>query len=130
MLMTGPPIGVLLVDDSRPFRNRLKRHLAEDPAIAVVGEAADGVSAIGEIERLAPDVVLLDLYMPEPDGFGILRVVKERFDRIIVIVLTSDASEMVRRRCAMLGAAAVVDKGDAPAELLSTLHGLVAHPFT
>jgi DNA-binding NarL/FixJ family response regulator len=125
-MVTDPPIGVLLVDDSLSFRTRLKRHLAEDPAIEVVGEAEDGVSALWEIGRLVPDVVLLDLYMPEPDGFGVLSVVTERFDRIIVIVLTSDSSAMVRGRCAMLGAAAVVDKGDAPAELLSTLHRLVA----
>ena len=121
---------VLLVDDSRSFRDRLKRYLAEDPAVEVVGEADDGVAALREIERLRPDVVLLDLYMPAPDGFGVLRVVKERYDPMKVIVLTSDASAMVRQRCATLGADAVVDKGDALVEILPALRRLTPGPPT
>jgi DNA-binding NarL/FixJ family response regulator len=119
---------VLLVDDSRPFRDRLKRLLLTDSAIEVVGEAADGAAALREIERLRPDVVLLDLYMPEPDGFGVLEAVKERYDATKVIVLTTDASTMVRQRCVTLGADAVVDKSDTQAEIISTLRRLTSNP--
>ena len=112
---------VLVVDDSPPFRERVKRHLNEADGILVVGEAEDGLAALREVERLRPDVVLLDLHMPGVDGFRVLQHVKERFERTTVIVLTSDASEIVRQRCAVLRADAVLDKRDATASLLPAL---------
>ena len=115
---------VLVVDDSPPFRDRVKRRLAEADGILVVGEAEDGLAALREVERLRPDVVLLDLHMPGVDGFRVLQHVKERFERTAVIVLTSDASEIVRQRCAALRADAVIDKRDATASLLPALRQL------
>lgn len=87
----------------------------------IVGEAADGDAALREIDRLRPDVVLLDLYMPTIDGFSVLRHVKKQFNSIKVIVLTSDASAAVRERCLTLQADAVIDKGDTGLLVLPTL---------
>jgi DNA-binding NarL/FixJ family response regulator len=117
---------VLVVDDSPPFRERVKRHLNEADGILVVGEAEDGLSAVREVERLRPDVVLLDLHMPGVDGFRVLQHVKERFAGMTVVVLTSDASEIVRQRCVVLRADAVMDKRDATANLLPALRELFA----
>jgi CheY-like chemotaxis protein len=117
---------VLVVDDSPPFRERVKRHLNEADGIVVVGEAGDGLAALREVERLLPDVVLLDLHMPGIDGFHVLQHVKDRFACTTVIVLTSDASEMVRQRCAVLRADAVIDKRDVAAGLLPALRQLSA----
>ena len=120
-------ITVLVVDDSPPFRARVKRHLNEaDGGILVVGEAEDGLAALREVERLQPDVVLLDLHMPGVDGFRVLHYVKERLAQTAVIVLTSDASEGVRQRCAILRADAVIDKRDATSSLLPALRQLCA----
>ncbi|MDP3717517.1 MAG: response regulator transcription factor [Acidobacteriota bacterium] len=112
---------IIVVDDSETFRRSVKRHLAEDPAVEIVGEAADGDAALLEIDRLRPDVVLLDLYMPTIDGFSVLRHVKKHFASIRVIVLTSDASADVRQRCMTLQADAVIDKGDTGLLVLPTL---------
>ena len=117
---------VLVVDDSPPFRARVKRHLNDVDGIEVVGEAEDGLAALREVERLRPDVVLLDLHMPGVDGFRVLQHVKERFADTTVIVLTSDASEIVRQRCAVMRADAVIDKRDATAGLLPALRQLSA----
>ena len=117
---------VLVVDDSPPFRERVKRHLNDADGIQGDGEAEDGLSALREVERLRPDAVLLDLHMPGVDGFGVLQRVKERSAHTTVIVLTSDASEIVRQRCAALRADAVIDKRDATASVLPALRQLFA----
>jgi two-component system chemotaxis response regulator CheB len=127
MLAVGlAPITLLVVDDSAAFRRRVTRHLDEDCAIAVVGQADNGADALREIDRLRPDVVLLDLYMPPPDGFEVLRAVKRRFHETCVVVLTSDTSPLVRERCETLSADAVIDKADAATLMIPTLRRMAA----
>jgi DNA-binding NarL/FixJ family response regulator len=120
------PMTVLIVDDSLAFRDRVKRMLSACPGIELAGEAADGATALGEIERLQPDAVLLDLHMPGTDGFGVLRELKARSEQTPVIVLTSDATASVRERCIALGAHAVIDKQDAAERVASALRRLGA----
>jgi two-component system LytT family response regulator len=67
------PLRVLIVDDEAFARQRLRRLLAEEPDVEVVGEAANGREAIALITTHDPDVVLLDVQMPRVDGFGVLR---------------------------------------------------------
>jgi len=66
-------IRVLIVDDEPLARERLRELLADEPDMAVVGECRDGREAVAAIGRERPDLVLLDVQMPEPDGFGVLR---------------------------------------------------------
>lgn len=120
---------VLIVDDSMAFRDRVRRMLSAYPFIELAGEAADGATALADVERLRPDAVLLDLHMPGTDGFGVLRELQARGERLPVIVLTSDLTAGVRARCSALGAHAVIDKQDAadriaPALLLLAANGL------
>src|SRR3954463_8716239 len=63
------PVRVFLVDDVGAFRALMRFTLEEDPRIQIVGEAADGCEGVTAVERLQPDVVLLDLAMPVLDGF-------------------------------------------------------------
>ena len=65
-------IRTVLVDDEKPARDRLKRFLAEHADFEVVGEAGDGESAVQVIDALRPDLVFLDVKMPEADGFEVL----------------------------------------------------------
>jgi two-component system LytT family response regulator len=66
-------ISVLIVDDEQPARTRLKRLLASHGDITIAGECADGASAVEAIEAGTPDLVLLDIQMPELDGFDVLQ---------------------------------------------------------
>lgn len=65
-------IGVVLVDDEPPARDKLRTFLAEDPRVDVLGEAGDGMKAVAMIEELRPELVFLDIQMPEMDGFEVL----------------------------------------------------------
>jgi two-component system LytT family response regulator len=65
-------IRVLIVDDEAPARAKLRRFLAADPEVEVVGEAGSGTEAVEAVRALAPDVVFLDIQMPGLDGFGVV----------------------------------------------------------
>jgi len=69
-------IRAVIVDDEKPARDRLGRLLRDHPDVEIVGEAADGASAIELIDRLLPDLCFLDVQMPELDGFEVLKRVR------------------------------------------------------
>src|SRR5512142_2244723 len=63
---------VLIVDDEPIARRGIRRYLAEHDGVEVVGEAANGISAVEQINELHPDIVFLDVQMPDLDGFGVI----------------------------------------------------------
>src|SRR5512145_2104017 len=85
-------IKALVVDDSAFNRSALSQMLASDSGIEVVGTATDGVDAIGKTLRLRPDVITLDLEMPNMDGFTFLRwLMNERPTPVLIISSRSDS---------------------------------------
>ena len=89
--MTPPPVRVLVVDDSAFARKVLREALSTSPLIEVVGIARDGLEALEKIAELKPDVVTLDLVMPNLDGLGVLQALPSQQMPRIVIVSVSDA---------------------------------------
>jgi two-component system chemotaxis response regulator CheB len=83
------PIAVLVVDDSVVIRRIVTNVLSEEPGIRVVGTAASGKSALEEIERLAPDILTLDIEMPEMDGLETLRHLRRTHPRLPVIMFST-----------------------------------------
>lgn len=83
------PLRVLVVDDSVVVRRLLSDVLAREPDLTVVGTAANGQLALAKIEELAPDVVTLDVEMPELDGVGALREIRRRWPRLPVIMFST-----------------------------------------
>ncbi len=91
-------ISVLIADDVAVLRAGLKAVLAEDSGIKVVGEASDGKEALEMCIRLRPDVVLMDMRMPEYDGSYGTRKIKDAVPEVKVLVLTTfDDKETVDR---------------------------------
>jgi two-component system LytT family response regulator len=84
------PLRVLVADDERPARSFLMALLRHHPGVTIVGEAADGSSAVRMIEELRPDVAFLDLQMPELDGLEVVRLVKPAAMPLVVIVTAYD----------------------------------------
>jgi DNA-binding NarL/FixJ family response regulator len=81
---------VLIVDDHAPFR-ALARRLLVDDGFDVVGEAADGAAAIDAARALCPDVVLLDVQLPDLDGFSVARTLVEAALTPAVVLVSSRA---------------------------------------
>jgi NarL family two-component system response regulator LiaR len=87
------PIRIVIADDHTIVRKGIRAVLRNLPDIEVVGEAATGWEAIAEVQRLQPDVVLMDLVMPELDGIEAIRRIKEDRSEVRILVLTSFAGE-------------------------------------
>jgi two-component system, NarL family, response regulator LiaR len=102
-------IRVLIVDDHQVVRQGLRFVLEQEPDIQVVGECADGRSALAAILADEPDVMLLDMVMPGLDGLGVLRALRER-PRPAVIVLTSFLAEDMAVNAVRAGALSYLPK--------------------
>jgi two-component system LytT family response regulator len=83
-------VRVLIVDDEELARQRLQRLLATEKDVAIVGEASDGVQAVDSILRLTPDLVFLDVQMPEVDGFAVLERLRPRPAPAVIFVTAHD----------------------------------------
>jgi DNA-binding NarL/FixJ family response regulator len=83
-------IRVLIADDHRIMREGLRLVLSRYPDIMVVGDAVDGHDTLAKVERLQPDVVLLDVFMPVLDGITVAKRLRSRFPDTRVVVLTMD----------------------------------------
>jgi two-component system chemotaxis response regulator CheB len=103
------PIRVLVADDSELFRELLSSVVAADPGFEVVAVAADGNAAAALARQLKPDVITMDLNMPDADGFsGIARIMAETPTPILV--LTANKAELVGFKALSLGALDLVEK--------------------
>jgi two-component system chemotaxis response regulator CheB len=110
------PIRVLVADDSELFRELLSRVIGADGGLEVVGLAADGNAAASLARTLKPDVITMDLAMPDADGFsGIARIMAETPTPILV--LTANRTEVVGFKALSLGALDIVEKPAATADL-------------
>lgn len=89
---------ILLVDDHPVVRAGLSGLLSSQPDFEVVGEASNGLEALNLLEKIKADVVLLDLRMPQMDGVSAIRLIRARFPKVQVLVLTTydTDSEIVR----------------------------------
>ncbi|MGH2984975.1 MAG: response regulator [Solirubrobacterales bacterium] len=120
--MSPGPVGVLIVDDDKLMRAGLRAVLSSDEGIEVVGEAGDGRAAIDSARRLRPDVVLMDVRMPEMDGITATREVLEAApDCRVVIVTTFEEDDYVFGGLAA-GASGFLLKRTGPEELIAAIH--------
>lgn len=106
----GVPVRVLIVDDHPMVRAGVTAML-NDPEVEVVGEAATGGEAIAAAERLKPDVILMDVKMPDMDGLTATNEIKVRTPESAVIIVTGDDRPEYIRRAIDAGAAGYLMKG-------------------
>lgn len=115
------PIAVLIVDDHSVVREGLRAFLQLQDGIEVAGEAGDGEEALEQALALRPDVILMDLVMPNLDGVAAMRELRARVPESRVIVLTSFLDDERLLPAIQAGAAGYLLKNSEPAELVRAI---------
>lgn len=108
---------ILLCDDHTLFVEGIKSMLRTEPKLEIVGEARDGRQAVDLVKQLKPDVLLMDVSMPDMNGFDATRRIREFDESVKVLILTMHEEEELVARCLEAGASGYIIK-DAPASQL------------
>lgn len=119
-------VKVLIADDNVEFANTLEKSLAGEPDIKVVGKAKDGAEAIELIRELKPDLITLDIVMPNLDGIGVLQTLKtfDAASRPYTIVITGAYKESIISMCMQSGADYYMLKPCDPAVLIERIKNI------
>lgn len=116
------PISVLIVDDHSEFR-AVARELLEDAGYQVTGEAASAAEAIAAVAAQSPDIVLLDVGLPDGNGFEVASRISHRSGGPIVVLVSSREAEDYGRRVARSGARGFLSKSRLSAATLASVLG-------
>lgn len=120
------PVRILLVDDHAIVRQGLRALLASEPGFAVVAEASDGLRALELVDRLQPDVAVVDLAMPGLDGLDVVREIVRRSTRTCAVVLSMHGDEPHVLEALRLGALGFVLKDASAVELVRAVREAAA----
>jgi DNA-binding NarL/FixJ family response regulator len=124
--MSAAAVRVLLVDDDDLMRAGLAAVLSSDKTVEVVGEASDGRRALEQVRALAPDVVLMDVRMPDLDGIAATREVVGAYPDAKVVILTTFEQDDYIFGALNAGASGFLLKRTSPEELIAAIHGVAA----
>jgi len=116
------PVRVLVVDDHPAFRHALSSALDMLEDIEVAGQAEGGIAACDEAEQLDPDVVIMDLSMPDLSGIDAMKRIHERRPDLPVVILTAHADDGTEREAREAGARGFLPKGTGLRDLVVVLH--------
>ena len=117
-----PPIRIMLVDDHRVIRTGLKSFLESQPDFKVVAEASNGREAIERALETRPDIILMDITMPEMDGLEATRQLKKLWPECVIISLTVHEDKFYFMEMLAAGASGYLTKQVASDELVSAIH--------
>jgi DNA-binding NarL/FixJ family response regulator len=115
-------VRVLVVDDHHAFRQALTSALGMVDEIEVAGEAGGGIAGCREAEHVEPDVVLMDLSMPDLSGFDAMERMHERHPALPVVILTADSDPEVEAEARRAGASGFLAKGTRLDDIVIVLH--------
>lgn len=120
------PVRVLVVDDHLIVREGLRWMLGTDAGVEVVAEAENAEQAMDTVERVRPDVMLLDIHLPDRSGLEVLRDVGERFPDLPVVILTMSAEPEYVEEAVQAGAAGYLVKNAPLVEIVRALRAAAA----
>jgi len=112
---------VVIADDHSVVRVGLRALVAAEPGLELVGEASGGYEAIELVEKHLPDVLVLDLSMPDLDGIAVTRELHGRFPGLRILILTIHEDEALLREAVAAGAAGYILKRAAEKELIAAI---------
>jgi DNA-binding NarL/FixJ family response regulator len=122
--MTENRIGIVIADDHMVLRESLTALLQSQPDFRVLGTAANGEEALRLVQQHNPQVLVLDLFMPESDGFEVLRTLERAGNRVASVILTGSSSQNDYVQVVRLGARGLVLKADDPQKLFAAIRAV------
>ncbi len=122
--MTPNRIGIVIADDHMVLRESLTALLQSQPDFNVLGTAANGEEALRLVQEHTPQVLVLDLFMPDSDGFEVLRTLERAGNRVASVVLTGSESQNDYVQVVRLGARGLVLKADNPQKLFAAIRSV------
>jgi DNA-binding NarL/FixJ family response regulator len=114
-------IKILLVDSQRRVREGLRMRMALEPDLTVIGEAGDGQSALAMTQELHPDVIVMDIEIPNQDGIALSQAMRQLVPESEVIVLSLHDDPLTKARAHEAGVAAFVEKRGGALPLLTAI---------
>ena len=119
-------ISVLIVEDHPVVRSGIRMLLTEEGDIEVLAEASNGREALTCLETLTPDLLLLDISMPEVNGLEVTQIVREKYPGMPILILTMHEDERYFFQLLRAGATGYIVKGAAPNDLVSAVRAVAA----
>jgi len=118
---------ILLADDHEIVRQGVRMLIEKEPGLEVCGEAADGRKAVALAGKLTPDIVVLDMGMPELNGLEAARQIKHALPKTEVLIFTGDESERLIHEIFAVGARSYILKSDLSEHLVAAIRALSQH---
>ena len=126
-------IKVLIADDHAIVRAGLRTLITSESDLELLGEATGGLESIEKVHELNPDVIVLDISMPDLDGIEVVRILKQELSQCAILILTVHEDEALVREAIRIGAAGYIIKHAAESELIAAIRSvyrgeLYVHP--
>jgi DNA-binding NarL/FixJ family response regulator len=115
------PLRILVADDHELMRKAVQALLGGDAGLQVIGEAATGLETIAQVAALRPDLVILDLAMPELDGLEVAARLRQTHPETKIILLTANATPALERQALAAGIVCCLSKSAPPQDLLAAV---------
>ncbi len=122
--MSAGRIRILVVDDFQPFRRMIFSILADVPEVEIIGEASDGVEAVRKAQQLQPELILLDISLPELNGIEAAQRIRKAAPRSQVLFVSQDKSPEIMEAALGTGARGYVVKANLGGELLAAVNAV------
>jgi DNA-binding NarL/FixJ family response regulator len=117
---------ILIADDSANVRSVIREFLKDVPDLKICGEAVNGLDAIEKAKKLKPNLVLLDLSMPEMNGIEVASILKKTMPDVLIILFTMYSNNIGKALVSTIGVDAVLTKPDGMRQIVDTVNAVLA----
>lgn len=117
---------ILIVDDSDPVRRGIQSLLSSRKGWFVCGEAADGLQAVEEAKSLHPDLIIMDVSMPNMNGLEATRVILREIREVRILIISQNDPAIVRRQAVEAHAHGFIEKSNIHRDLIAAVEGILS----